>query len=62
MKVFTDESRSYLYMVMEWVEGCELRKFMTHTGKLLPERAVGLPSISAGRWDIFILTESSIAT
>ena len=42
MKVFTDESRSYLYMVMEWVEGRELRKFLTHTGKLLPERAVGI--------------------
>jgi eukaryotic-like serine/threonine-protein kinase len=41
MKVFTDDSRSYLYMVMEWVEGCELRK-LTHTGKLLPERAVGI--------------------
>src|ERR1700733_1361285 len=42
MKVFTDDSRSYLYMVMEWVEGRELRKFLTHTGKLLPERAVGI--------------------
>lgn len=42
MKVFTGQSRSCLYMAMEWVEGRELRKFLTHTGKLLPERAVGI--------------------
>src|ERR1700677_1604607 len=45
MKVFTADSRSYLYMVMGWVEGRalrKLRKFLTHTGKLLPERAVGI--------------------
>src|SRR5580658_6282754 len=37
MKVLTDESRSHLYMVMEWVEGCELRKFLAHRGKLPAE-------------------------
>ena len=42
MKVFTDESRSCLYMAMEWVEGCELRKFVMQRGKLPPERAVGI--------------------
>src|SRR5580692_1677505 len=26
MKVFMEQSRSDLYMVMEWVEGCQLRR------------------------------------
>ncbi len=42
MKVLTDETRSHLYMVMEWVEGCELRKFLAHRGKLPAERAVAI--------------------
>jgi eukaryotic-like serine/threonine-protein kinase len=42
MKVFTAESPSHLYMVMEWVEGCELRKFLRNRGKLDPGRAVAI--------------------
>lgn len=40
MKVFSDDSRSYLYMVMEWVDGCPLRKFLGPNRKLPAERAV----------------------
>src|ERR1700733_4113759 len=42
MKVFSDDSRTYLYMVMEWVEDLDLRNYLTHKGKLLHERAVGI--------------------
>ena len=40
MKVFTDEDRSQVYMVMEWVEGRLLRKILNEEKKLPPERAV----------------------
>jgi serine/threonine protein kinase len=40
MKVFRDEDPSHLYMVMEWVEGRELRKLLMEPGKLPVERAV----------------------
>src|SRR5579883_2889531 len=40
MKVFVDEDRSRLYMVMEWVEGRLLRKILDEEKKLPPERAV----------------------
>jgi eukaryotic-like serine/threonine-protein kinase len=40
MKVFADEERSQVYMVMEWVEGRLLRKIMGEQQKLPPERAV----------------------
>ncbi|MGO4883203.1 MAG: serine/threonine-protein kinase [Bryobacteraceae bacterium] len=39
MKVYTDEQRSQLYMVMEWVEGRLLRQILNEQGKLPPERA-----------------------
>jgi serine/threonine protein kinase len=39
MKVFADEHRSQVYMVMEWVEGRLLRQIMSEEGKLPPERA-----------------------
>jgi eukaryotic-like serine/threonine-protein kinase len=39
MKVFTDEDRSRLYMVMEWVDGRLLRQILNEQKKLLPERA-----------------------
>jgi len=42
MKVFSDEDRSQLYMVMEWVEGKLLRQILNEQKKLTPERAVGI--------------------
>src|SRR6202035_162676 len=42
MKVFADEDRSRVYMVMEWVDGRLLRKILDEQGKLPPERAVQL--------------------
>jgi serine/threonine protein kinase len=40
MKVFSDDDRSQLYMVMEWVEGRLLRKILDEHKKLPPERAI----------------------
>jgi serine/threonine protein kinase len=40
MKVFDDEKRSQVYMVMEWVEGRLLRQILTEQKKLPIERAV----------------------
>jgi serine/threonine-protein kinase len=40
MKVMTDQDRSRVYMVMEWVEGRLLRQVLAENGKLPPERAV----------------------
>src|SRR5579863_10214865 len=45
MKVFhecDEDARSYLYMVMEWVDGRELRKVIRQNGKLPAARAVGI--------------------
>ena len=42
MKVFRDDDRSHLYMVMEWVEGRELRKLLIEQKKLSTERAVSI--------------------
>ena len=42
MKVFVDENRSRVYMVMEWVEGRLLRKILDEQHTLPPERAVRL--------------------
>src|ERR1700676_5345416 len=42
MKVFADEDRSRVYMVMEWVDGRLLRKILDEEHKLPPERAVHL--------------------
>jgi eukaryotic-like serine/threonine-protein kinase len=42
MKVFADQERSRVYMVMEWVEGRLLRKILDEEHKLPPERAVRL--------------------
>ena len=42
MKVFSDEDRSRVYMVMEWVDGRLLRKILDEQRKLAPERAVQL--------------------
>jgi eukaryotic-like serine/threonine-protein kinase len=42
MKVFNEEDRSHLYMVMEWVAGRELRKVLRQNGKLPATRAVGI--------------------
>ena len=40
MKVFTDDDRSQLYMVMEWVDGKLLRRILNDEKKLPTERAV----------------------
>jgi len=40
MKVFSDEDRSKMYMVMEWVDGRLLRQILTEAKKLPPERAI----------------------
>ena len=40
MKVFGDENRSRVYMVMEWLEGRLLRHIMREQGKLPQERTV----------------------
>jgi serine/threonine protein kinase len=40
MKVFDDQERSRVYMVMEWVDGCPLRKILNEQKKLPAERAV----------------------
>ena len=40
MKVFPNDDRSQVYMVMEWVDGRLLRHILNETGKLPPERAV----------------------
>jgi eukaryotic-like serine/threonine-protein kinase len=42
MKVFVDEDRSRVYMVMEWVEGRLLRKILDEQHKLPTDRAVRL--------------------
>ncbi len=40
MKVFADDDRSSMYMVMEWVDGRLLRQVLNERKKLPPERAV----------------------
>jgi len=40
MRVFTDDDRSQMYMVMEWVDGRLLRQILNQQRKLPPERAV----------------------
>ena len=40
MKVFGDNDRSQIYMVMEWVDGKLLRQILNAEKKLPPERAV----------------------
>jgi serine/threonine-protein kinase len=40
MKVYADEDRSRIYMVMEWVNGRLLREILTQRGKLPTERAI----------------------
>jgi serine/threonine protein kinase len=40
MKVFDNEDRSQIYMVMEWVDGKLLRQILSSEKKLPPERAI----------------------
>jgi serine/threonine-protein kinase len=40
IKIFAEENRSRLYMVLEWVEGRLLRQVLNEQGKFPPERAV----------------------
>jgi serine/threonine-protein kinase len=42
MKVYSDNDRSQIYMVMEWVDGKLLRQILNSEKKLPPERAVGI--------------------
>src|SRR5580658_3359080 len=42
MRVMTDEDRSRLYMVMEWLDGRLLRTVLTEEKKLGPDRAIRL--------------------
>ncbi len=42
MRVYKDDHRSRIYMVMEWVEGKLLRNIMSELRKLPPERAARL--------------------
>ncbi len=42
MKVFADGPRTCLYMAMEWVEGCPLRRFLGPRKKLPADRAVAI--------------------
>jgi eukaryotic-like serine/threonine-protein kinase len=42
MRVYGDDDRGQVYMVMEWVDGTLLRKILNEKGKLPPERAVRL--------------------
>src|SRR5476649_227255 len=44
MKVFADEDRSQVYMVMEWVEGRLLRQILGEQGKLPAGRAIRIAS------------------
>jgi len=44
MKVFVDEDRCTIYMVMEWVEGRLLRQVLSERGKLPVERAIRITS------------------
>ena len=40
MKIFSDDHRSDIYMVMEWCDGRLLRQILTEEGKLAPARAI----------------------
>jgi eukaryotic-like serine/threonine-protein kinase len=40
MRIFPNQDRSRVYMVMEWVPGRLLRKIMSEEGKLAPDRAI----------------------
>jgi serine/threonine-protein kinase len=42
VKVFRNDGRSRLYMVMEWVEGKSLRTLLNEQRKLTPDRAVAI--------------------
>ena len=42
IKVFPEQDRCRLYMVLEWVEGRLLRQIINEAGKLPPERAVNI--------------------
>ena len=42
MRVFVDEDRARVYMVMEWVEGRLLRRVMSGQWKFPPQRAVNI--------------------
>ena len=40
MRIYADDQRTRVYMVMEWVEGRLLRQVMFEAGKMPPQRAV----------------------
>ena len=45
MRIYPDDDRSRVYMVMEWVEGRLLRQMMFEQGKMPTERAMTSPSV-----------------
>ncbi len=51
MKVYGDDDRSRVYMVMEWVNGRLLRQILSERGKLPPERAVRITEAIAEALD-----------
>jgi eukaryotic-like serine/threonine-protein kinase len=61
MRVFDDEDRSRVYMVMEWVDGRSLRHILTEQKKLPAERAVRIAQGFAMLWSTFIAMVLSTA-
>jgi len=51
MKAFSDDNRSQVYMVMEWVEGRLLRTIVSEQPKLPPERAIRITERILGALD-----------
>jgi eukaryotic-like serine/threonine-protein kinase len=51
MKVISEDGRSQVYMVMEWVEGRLLRQVLNEQRKLAPERAVRIALQICGALD-----------
>src|SRR5579863_7251629 len=51
IKVFPEDHRSRLYMVLEWVDGRLLRQLINEEGKLPPERAVRIAQQICGALD-----------
>ena len=49
MKVFKDDKRSRIYMVMEWVDGQLLRNLLSSERKFPPDRAAKMAARSAMR-------------
>src|SRR5215475_6456436 len=42
MRIYPDDDRSRVYMVMEWLDGRLLRQVMFEQGKMPADRAIGI--------------------